>query len=107
MAAAKSDVQYNKISRFPQMSRDAALLVDELVQHAVIETVIRSAAGSKLVDVTLFDVYTGENLPHGKRSLAYSLTYQDNDETLVEVEVNSDFERVTDALVKQLNVEVR
>jgi len=73
----------------------------------VIETVIRSAAGSKLVDVTLFDVYTGENLPHGKRSLAYSLTYQDNDETLVEAEVNSDFERVTDALVKQLNVEVR
>ncbi|CBL92093.1 phenylalanine--tRNA ligase beta subunit [Leuconostoc gasicomitatum] len=107
MAAAKSDVQYNKISRFPQMSRDAALLVDESVQHAVIETVIRGAAGSKLVDITLFDVYTGDNLPHGKRSLAYSLTYQDNDETLVEAEVNSDFERVTDALVKQLNVEVR
>ena len=83
------------------------MLVDKSVQHATIEQVIRRTSGSKLVDVTLFDVYTGENLANGKRSLAYSLTYQDNDETLVEAEINADFERVTEALVKQLNVEVR
>ena len=107
MSAAKSDVQYHKISRFPQMSRDVALLADESIEHANIESVIRRTASNKLVDVTLFDVYTGENLPHGKRSLAYSLTYQDNEETLVEAEVNLDFERVTNALIAQLNVEVR
>lgn len=107
MNEAKSDVQYDKISRFPQVSRDAALLVNENIENAKIESVIRQSAGNKLVDVTLFDVYTGDNLPSGKRSLAYTLTYQDNDDTLVEAEVNADFENVITALVNELDVQVR
>lgn len=107
MSQVTGDVVYAPISRFPQMRRDAALLVDEQIQHADIVDLIRETAGDKLVDVQLFDVYTGENLPAGKRSLAYTLTYQDNDETLMEAEVNADFERVTHALVTQLHVEVR
>lgn len=107
MSQVTGDVAYAPISRFPQMRRDAALLVDEHIQHADIVALIRETAGDKLVDVQLFDVYTGDNLPAGKRSLAYTLTYQDNDETLVEAEVNADFERVTNALIAQLHVEVR
>ncbi|WP_278437694.1 phenylalanine--tRNA ligase subunit beta [Leuconostoc lactis] len=107
MSQVTGDVAYAPISRFPQMRRDAALLVDEHIQHADIVALIRETAGNKLVDVQLFDVYTGDNLPVGKRSLAYTLTYQDNDETLVEAEVNADFERVTNALIAQLHVEVR
>ena len=68
---------------------------------------IRQTAGDKLVDIQLFDVYTGDKLPAGKRSLAYTLTYQDNDETLVEAEVNADFERVTAALIARFHVAVR
>ena len=107
MAQVQTGVHYAPISRFPQMSRDAALLVDDTVEHADIVALIRQTAGDKLVDIQLFDVYTGDKLPAGKRSLAYTLTYQDNDETLVEAEVNADFERVTAALIAQFHVAVR
>lgn len=107
MANITDHTQYSKISRFPQMSRDAALLVDETITHAEIEAVIRQSAGDKLVNITIFDVYEGNKLPEGKKSLAYTLVYQDNDETLVESAVNDDFKRVTEALVSRLNVEIR
>ena len=70
-------------------------------------TVIHQAAGSKLADVTLFDVYAGDKLPTGKKSLAYQLTYQNNEGTLVEAEVNDDFEVVTKALVAELGADIR
>lgn len=101
------DILYQKISRFPQVSRDIALLVDDNISNATIESVIWDTAYSKLVDVTLFDLYTGENLSEGKRSLAYTLTYQDDDETLVETDVNTDFEKVKQALVSGLGAEIR
>ncbi|MFT8570949.1 MAG: phenylalanine--tRNA ligase subunit beta [Leuconostoc pseudomesenteroides] len=102
-----SSVSYRPISRFPQMSRDIALLVDSQVSSAEIEDTIHKTAGHHLVDVTLFDEYTGNNLPENKKSLAYTLTYQDNDETLVEAEVNADFESVISGLQSQFNVTIR
>jgi phenylalanyl-tRNA synthetase beta chain len=102
-----SSVSYEPISRFPQMSRDMALLVDSQVTSAEIEHVIREFAGQHLVDVTLFDEYTGDNLPENKKSLAYTLTYQNNNETLVEAEVNADFEHVISKLQSQFNLTIR
>lgn len=107
MSQVQLDVHYHKVSRFPQMSRDAALLVNADIEHATIESLIKRVSGDKLVDIKLFDVYMGDKLPSGKKSLAYTLTYQDDDGTLLEAEVNSDFEKVTTALIDELHVEVR
>ena len=57
--------------------------------------------------MTLFDVYTGNNLPESKKSLAYTLTYQDSDGTLLETDVNSDFEHIMSELQSKFNVEIR
>jgi phenylalanyl-tRNA synthetase beta chain len=100
-------IQFNPISRFPQISRDAALLVDQATTNSEISATIVETAGEHLVDVTLFDVYTGNNLPESKKSLAYTLTYQDSDGTLLETDVNSDFEHIMSELQSKFNVEIR
>lgn len=100
-------IQFNPISRFPQISRDAALLVDQATTNSEISATIVETAGEHLVDVTLFDVYTGNNLPESKKSLAYTLTYQDSDGTLLETDINSDFEHIMSELQSKFNVEIR
>ena len=107
MSAAKRTVSYQPVTRFPQVSRDVALLINDTITNEQVMTVIHQAAGSKLADVTLFDVYAGDKLPTGKKSLAYQLTYQNNEGTLVESEVNDDFEVVTKALVAELGADIR
>jgi len=67
---------------FPPVLEDLALIVDESVPAAEVEAVIRQGGGNMLVDVRLFDIYRGEQIGTGKKSLAYSLTYQAGDHTL-------------------------
>lgn len=104
---AKNDQGYELISKFPTMSRDIAILVDENVAYAQIADVIRTNGGKHLNDVTLFDVYQGENVENGKKSLAFSLMYQDVNKTLVEDEVNTSFANVVTALSEKLGAEIR
>ncbi|HEY4399286.1 MAG TPA: phenylalanine--tRNA ligase subunit beta [Lactobacillaceae bacterium] len=99
--------QYVPVSRFPQITRDVALLVSDAVTHAQVDALIRATAGDKLVDVTLFDVYRGEHVPAGQQSLAYTLTYQDQNATLVEENVNADFAKVIAALESEFGAEIR
>ncbi|MCQ2570262.1 MAG: hypothetical protein MJ139_05155 [Limosilactobacillus sp.] len=98
---------YTPISKYPSVTRDMALLVDKAVTNADILAVINDNAGKFLVDVKLFDVYQGTNLPGGKKSLAYTLTYQDATATLTEDQVNAAFEKVVTALEAAVNAEVR
>lgn len=77
-----------KISRYPSIRRDIALLVDEQVAAGEMLVVIDKFGENRLVDLNLFDVYQGENTPPGKKSLALSMTLQDTERTLEEDEVN-------------------
>ncbi|RME43981.1 MAG: phenylalanine--tRNA ligase subunit beta, partial [Chloroflexi bacterium] len=78
---------YETISRYPAVEQDIALVVDEAIPAAQVQALIRQAGGELLRRVELFDVYTGEQIPAGKKSLAYSLTYQAQDRTLTDEEV--------------------
>ena len=104
---AKNDRGYAPISKFPGMSRDIAILVDENVAYAQIINVIHENGGQHLVKIELFDVYQGDNVATGKKSLAFTLTYQDVNKTLVEEEVNTAFANVVTALEEQLAAEIR
>lgn len=104
---AKNDRGYEAISKFPSMSRDIAILIDEKVAYAQIAEIIRQNGGQHLVDIDLFDVYQGTNVAEGKKSLAFTLTYQDVNKTLVEEEVNSAFADVVKALEEQIAAEIR
>ncbi|CAK8054624.1 phenylalanine--tRNA ligase subunit beta [Eupransor demetentiae] len=98
---------YEVISRYPQVSRDLAILVDEKVTNADIQNAIEKTAGQHLVESKVFDVFTGGKLPAGKKSLAYQLTYQDKNDTLLEADVNDDVEKIVTVLQQEFNAEIR
>lgn len=105
--AEKEEVIYNTIPKYPGTSRDVALLVDDSVNHEQVVSVIEENSGQWLQKVTLFDLYQGENIEEGKKSVAYSLAYLNPNATLKEQEINADFEKVQEALKKELNAEIR
>ena len=69
--------------------------------------VIRQAGGDLLRDVRLFDVYTGESIPEGKKSIAYSLTFQTDEKTLTDKEVAKVHKKIVKAASKRLSAELR
>lgn len=107
IAADKVANEYHPISKYPAITRDIALLVDKNVTNADVLAVIKKRGGAFLKNIHLFDVYSGLHLPKGKKSLAYTLTYQDVHNTLTEDQVNKAFDKVTNALVDDLGAEIR
>jgi phenylalanyl-tRNA synthetase beta chain len=99
--------RYAALPRFPSVQRDLALLVGDEVTVAQVEAAIRGMAVPWLVEVALFDVYSGSQVGAGKRSLAWSLTYQAPDRTLTDAEVNEAHARVVDELARRFGAEVR
>ena len=75
------DLKYKALPKYPATSRDLAMLVDININAADIEKAMTKAAGQNLTQITLFDVYTGKQVEEGKKSLAFSLTFQSNDKT--------------------------
>jgi len=86
------------LSRFPQVRRDLAILVDESVPWSALETTIRAAAGPALVEVRLFDRYLGKGIAPGTKSLAMGLILQEKSRTLTDTEVEAQLAAVVAAL---------
>lgn len=95
------------LPRFPGMRRDMAILVDAARTTEEIEGVIRKAGGKLLTTVTLFDCYQGNNIPSGKKSVAFALHYQSPEETLTEEGVGKVHEGVVKAITQQLGAAIR
>uniref|UniRef100_UPI0023FA39D7 phenylalanine--tRNA ligase subunit beta n=1 Tax=Streptococcus orisratti TaxID=114652 RepID=UPI0023FA39D7 len=86
-AALSDDKVFQEISKFPTVSRDMALLLDTEISHQDIVAAIQSAGVKRLIAIKLFDVFTGEKLGLGKKSMAYSLTFQNSSDNLTDEEV--------------------
>lgn len=95
------------VPAFPAVSRDMALLVSQDVAHEHVMDVIMNSAPLELTEVRLFDIYTGEGIGDGKRSLAYSLVYRSLERTLTDEDANGYHETIKSALKQKLNVEIR
>ncbi len=91
----------------PAILEDIALIVDAKVAASEVERVIRQAGGRLLKEVRLFDVYTGDPIPPGKKSLAYSLTYQDPDRTLTDKNAAKARRKIIGAARQRLRAELR
>ncbi|MGH2687165.1 MAG: phenylalanine--tRNA ligase subunit beta, partial [Actinomycetota bacterium] len=87
LSAAEEEVGYREVSRFPPVHRDLAFLVDRDIAAGSVRTALAQAAGDLLDRMLLFDVFEGEPLPEGKRSLAFSLDFRAMDRTLTDAEV--------------------
>jgi phenylalanyl-tRNA synthetase beta chain len=95
------------ISSFPAVKEDLAVVVDEGITAAQVAEGIRQAGGSLLQDIRLFDVYRGQQIPPGKKSLAYSLTFQAADKTLKDADVEKVRRRIIARLGQTLDATLR
>ncbi|MDX9918540.1 MAG: phenylalanine--tRNA ligase subunit beta [Paludibacter sp.] len=86
---AKHKVQYSEISKYPEVKRDFALLIDKQVTFAEIEKIAFDTERKLLKKVTLFDVYEGKNLPEGKKSYAVNFVLQDETKTLTDSQIDA------------------
>jgi phenylalanyl-tRNA synthetase beta chain len=87
LAARDAAPEYEPISRFPSSDIDLAFVVDDAIPAASVERVLRMAGVPLLVELALFDVFRGDQLGQGRRSLAYRLRFNASDHTLTDVEV--------------------
>lgn len=101
------DLKYKALPKYPATSRDLAMLVDIDVNAADIEKAMTKVAGQNLTQITLFDVYTGKQVEEGKKSLAFSLTFQSNDKTLTDAEIDPAIEKIVAKLQKDFNANLR
>ncbi len=88
-AAAEETVQARTLTTFPMAQSDVALVVDEAVPAAAVEGALRAGAGETLESVALFDVYRGDQVGEGRKSLAYRLVFRAPDRTLTTDEVSA------------------
>lgn len=98
---------YSPVAQYPAISRDMALVVDETVRNSDIQKIIEKAAPSELTDIELFDIFVGEGMKQGKKSLAYSLTYRSFERTLTDEDANGYHESIKNALKSELGVDIR
>ena len=94
-------------SKFPQVRRDIALLVDAEIPRQQLSQTIRNAGGELLQQHWLFDVYQGEHTPEGMRSVAFALIWQDIAQTLSDEVVNESMQRVITALESEHGAQLR
>ncbi|MFK3469499.1 phenylalanine--tRNA ligase subunit beta [Staphylococcus aureus] len=101
MAVSVGYINYQPIPRFPGMSRDIALEVDQNIPAADLLSTIHAHVGNILKDTLVFDVYQGEHLEKGKKSIAIRLNYLDTEETLTDERVSKVQAEIEAALIEQ------
>jgi phenylalanyl-tRNA synthetase beta chain len=103
----RSHKQFEPISRFPDCYRDSAFLVDDDISAQQMSDVISRVKVKNLDDVTLFDMYSGDGVAAGKKSLAIRARYRSLDKTLTDDEINVMHAKIVNALQKNLGAEIR
>lgn len=99
--------EFNSVSKFPAVSRDLAFVVEESVKWADVEALIRQQGGELLAEVTLFDVYRGQGIENGRKSLALGLTWQAASRTLNDEEITSWVDNIVSKLGSELGAILR
>ncbi|MCA1552934.1 MAG: phenylalanine--tRNA ligase subunit beta, partial [Chloroflexi bacterium] len=99
--------RFQKLSRLPAIREDIAVVVDDEIPAAQVESLIWDAGGALLRSVMLFDLYRGPQIGAGKKSLAYALTYQHNERTLTDEEAAKVRGRILKRLRDALGAELR
>jgi len=106
-ALLKKEMIYQPISRFPAVTRDLAVIVEEDIPVGELEEGIRKVAGELLRSVTLFDVFTGEPIGEGLKNVAFSLVYQADDRTLKDEDIQEVHGKVVRYLEEVFDAQLR
>lgn len=98
---------FNALSKFPAIRRDLALVMDEAITAQDVQNCIQEVAGKVLSQFELFDVYRGEGIDFGRKSLAIGLTLQDLSRTLTDTDVDKELNKIIDSLKERLGATLR
>ncbi|MCI1579401.1 MAG: phenylalanine--tRNA ligase subunit beta [Clostridium beijerinckii] len=104
---ADMDKKYKALPKFPAVTRDIALLVDDSLLVQEIDDTIKRAGGNLVEKVELFDIYKGKQIPDGKKSIAYAIWYRDENKTLTDKDVNKVHEKILKSLEYKLGATLR
>lgn len=99
--------KYKALPKFPAVTRDLAILVDQTVLVQEIHDIIKKQGGGILESAELFDVYMGSQIPQGKKSIAYALVYRNSERTLTDNDVNKVHDKIVRTLEHVLGAELR
>ena len=91
---AKFDIEYKAIPKFPAVKRDLALICDEDIPVLALQKIIKQNAAGLLEDLSIFDIYKGEQIPKGKKSVAFNITLRSTSATLKDEQVNSTIRKI-------------
>lgn len=105
--AADMDKKYKPLPKFPAVTRDIALLVEDSILVQEIEDCIKKAGGNIVEKVELFDIYKGKQIPDGKKSIAYAIAYRDENKTLTDKDVNKVHDKILRSLEYKLGATLR
>lgn len=100
-------MQYKEISKFPGISKDLAFVVDKQIKASDIMSVIKKEGGRLLTNISIFDVYEGENIGKNEKSIAFKLTFEDSTKTLSDEEVMVIFNKIITGVENKLKAKVR
>jgi phenylalanyl-tRNA synthetase beta chain len=106
-AVRKQKIVYQEVSKFPAMQRDLAMVVTNTTTYAAIENVVQKLKLSRLQDMRLFDVFESDKLGVGKKSMAISFTFVDEEKTLTDKEADAMMGKLIQGLEKELGAEIR
>jgi len=95
------------VTSFPPLRQDIAVVVDEGVPVGRVVDVVRSSGGRELAAVDVFDVYRGQPIPAGRKSVAYALTYRSPERTLTEAETAEVHANIEQVLQVRFNAQIR
>jgi len=104
---SKKSVKVKPLSKYPEVKRDLALLIDTSVKFIDLHNAAFQSERKLLKDVDLFDVYTGDKLPENKKSYAMSFILQDNDKTLKDKQIDKIMSKLQQTFIKQFGAELR
>jgi len=97
----------NEIRDVPEVRRDVAMIVPESTTHETVLNAVKKLKPANLERVDLFDVFHGQNIPPGQKSMAYAFTYRHPERTLTDAEVGAAHQQVLEQFRKELNATIR
>ena len=100
-------IKFKEISKYPAIEKDLAFVLDKNITSQEVITIIKRAGGKLLTNIDVFDVYVGQNIDSDKKSIAYSLKFEDPNRTLTEEEVMTIFNKIINEVESKLNAKVR
>ncbi|PYJ95661.1 MAG: phenylalanine--tRNA ligase subunit beta [Verrucomicrobia bacterium] len=107
LARRNTGKSFKPLPQFPSIRRDIAMLVPESTTHEAVLKVVKQAKPANLESVELFDIFRGQHVPAGRKSMAYAFTYRHAERTLTDVEVNTAHEKLVEQCRQMLQATVR